>query len=785
MDRRFLRDLQKGTELMQPTFAKSISLPALLAITVSAIALAAPARAQDGVAADGDGGDIVVTARKARERLQDVPISVNALSGDQLRDRGAVDVKDVLRSVPGLSFSGTERGLGNYNIRGISTVASAPTVGIYLDDISLVTIATSFSGAFDPVFFDMERLEVLKGPQGTLYGGSSMGGAIKYVSARPKLNVTEGSVAAGIGTTAHGSASYNAEAVLNLPLVADKLSVRGGVFYRHDGGYVDNVADGTVTNSRYSSTAPGYTPQAQPSLSTRNQANYNDADTYVGRLSLLWQPDESWSIRPAAFYQHYKLANPGQFFLGMPELTASYRIKQPTTDKAGIYSLAIDKELGAVQATSLTAYFDRKLDFVRDYSYFIGGLVPPLYPLTSRNLSASRTKTFSQELRLASNDPGARLSWIAGLYYSHQDDRLYQIAATPGATPVIGTEVGYVGDTTTITKQYAAFGEATYKLLDNLDITAGVRLFQIKQIVDILGDGPFNGGLTQIVGRKSNEKGVNPKVGISYKVTRDNLIYASAAKGFRPGGPNRFQINPALCATDLARLGLTAAPNTFDSDNLWSYELGTKNQFGSSVLVNAALFYTDWKKIQQQINLSSCGFAFTGNAGSADVKGAELETRFNLTRAFQVGGTATYSDAKISTAALGTSAQDGDQVLAVPKWMLSGFASYSVEVADGWRGQIRGEYQYQSRSRRQFDRIQSVVFPGGVPGTAPNRAEFRQGYQVVNAFASVGDGETEVRLYLNNVFDVAPRLDTDLTGGSDRSTTIRPRTVGLEVRRRF
>ncbi|MFC0306784.1 TonB-dependent receptor [Sphingomonas sp. C8-2] len=771
---------------MQPTLAKSISLPVLLAIGASAVALAAPARAQDAVAAGdaSEGGDIVVTARKARERLQDVPISVNALSGDQLRDRGAVDVKDVLRSVPGLSFSGTERGLGNYNIRGISTVASAPTVGIYLDDISLVTIATTFSGAFDPVFFDMERLEVLKGPQGTLYGGSSMGGAIKYVSARPKLDEVGGSAAAGVATTAHGSMSYNAEAVVNLPIVQDVLAVRGGIYFRHDGGYIDNVAGGSFTNSRYSSTEPGFTPQRQNALSTRSASNQNDANTYVGRLSLLWQPDESWSIRPAAFYQHYKLDNPGQFFLGEKKLTSSYRIAQPTTDKAGIYSLDINKELGGVQATSLTAYFDRKLDYVRDYSFFIGGLVPPLLGLTSDNLSASRTKTFSQEFRLASTNSDAPLTWIAGLYYSHQDDNLYQIATTPGATPVIGTEVGYVGDTTTITKQYAAFGEATYKLLDNLDVTAGVRLFQIKQVVDIMGDGPFNGGLTQVIGRRSNEKGINPKFGISYKVTRDNLIYASAAKGFRPGGPNRFQINPVLCAADLNQLGLSKAPDTFDSDNLWSYELGTKNQFGN-IMFNGALFYTDWKKIQQQINLTSCGFAFTGNAGAAHVKGAEAEARINLTRAFQVGGTATYSDAKIVEAVPGTTAEDGDQVLAVPKWMLSGYASYGAELIEGWRGQIRGEYQYQSRSRRQFNRTLAILYPSGAAGTTPNRAEFRGAYQVVNAFASISDGETEFRLYINNLFDNRPFLDTDLTAGVDRSTTIRPRTIGLEVRRRF
>ncbi|SLK10161.1 TonB-dependent receptor [Novosphingobium mathurense] len=749
-------------------------------------AFAPAALAQDQGWAGGD--DIVVTARKTSERLQDVPISVNAVSADQLRDRGAVDVKDVLRVVPGFSFSGVERGLGNYNIRGVSTVASSPTVGIYLDDISLVTIATTFSGAFDPVFFDVERLEVLKGPQGTLYGGSSMGGAIKYVSAKPDLTRIGGSTAAGLAFTAHGDPSYTAEGVINLPIVEDHLAIRGGLFYRHDGGYIDNVAGLDVQNSNYSSAAsPDYVPLAQPSLSTRDKDDQNSANTYVGRLSLLWQPDPSWSITPALFYQDYRLRNPSQFFVNTPDLTSSYRLAQPTKDQAGIYSINVEKELPGVRLTSLTAYFDRKLRYERDYSFFIGGLVPPLFALDSYNLSLSRTKTFSQELRIASDTgPGARFTWVAGLFYSHQKDNLYQIVTTPGATPVIGTETGYLGDTTTVTDQYAAFGEANYEVIDGLTLTAGVRLFQIKQELDLLGDGPFNGGLTVVEDRRSNEKGVNPKLGVSYEVDRDHLVYASAAKGFRPGGPNRFKINEELCSADLSRLGLSSAPDAFESDNLWSYELGTKNQFaGNKVMLNGALFYTDWKKIQQQINLTNCGFAFTGNAGSAEIKGAEIEARFNLSDAFHVGGTATYTDAKIVSAAPGTAAQDGDTVQAVPKWMLSAYAAETLPVADRWELQLRAEYQYQGRARRQFGQVQAVTFSDGVAGTVPNLAEFRESYQVVNAFASLGDGDTTVRLYVNNLFDVSPFIDTDLGAGSDRSTTIRPRTVGVEVRRQF
>jgi iron complex outermembrane receptor protein len=765
----------------------------LLLLCASTIALAAPALAQAAastatpVAGDA-GGDIVVTARKTNERLQDVPISVNAVTGAQLRERGAVDVKDVLRSIPGFSFSGVERGLSSYNIRGVSTVASSPTVGIYLDDISLVTVATSFSGAYDPVFFDMERLEVLKGPQGTLYGGSSMGGAIKYVSARPDLARVGGSAAVGLAATAHGDASYNAEGVINLPIVTDKLALRVGGYYHHDGGYIDNVPGLTVTNPNKSSTAsPVYTPLTFNSLSTRAKDDQNSANTYVGRVSLLWRPDPSWTILPAVYYQDYKLANPGQFFLGEPKLTSSYRIAQPTHDRAGIYSLDIEKEIGPVRVTSLTAYFDRKLDFTRDYSFFIGGLVAPLVANTSTNLSASRTRTFSEELRLASNTgPASRLHWVVGLYYSHQNDNLYQIVTTPGATPVLGTEVGYLGDTTTKTDQYAAFGEGSYELFRGLSITAGVRLFQIKQTLDLLGNGPLNGGLTQVVGQRSNEKGVNPKFGVSYKLAPSSLVYASAAKGFRPGGPNRFKINPTLCAADLARLGLTSAPDTFKSDNLWSYELGTKNQFaGNRIMLNGALFYTDWKKIQQSISLTNCGFGFTGNAGTAHIKGAEIEGRINLTRIFQVGGTGTYTDAKIVDAAAGTAALDGNEVQSVPKWMASAYASASLPLNARWALQLRAEYQYQSSARRQFGSIQAITFADAVRGTSPNGAEFREGYSVVNAFASINNGPTEIRLYMNNLLDVRPYIDTDLGIGSARSTTIRPRTIGLEVRRRF
>lgn len=728
--------------------------------------------------------EVIVTARKMDERLQDVPGSLTAFLGDTLRDRGAVDIKDVLRSVPGLANSGTERGLSRYSIRGLSTYASSPTVGIYLDDISLVTISTTFSGAYDPVFFDMQRLEVLKGPQGTLYGGSAMGGAIKYVSATPDLQEFSVDTAAGLAFTAHGEPSYNGEAVMNAPIVEGTLGLRAGVYYRREGGYVDNGPGDVQVSTISSLPSPDYSPLLRDSLTTRQTEDGNSAETWAGRLSMEWQPDDSWSIRPQIYFQDFEQGDTGQFFLNQPEFSTSYRIAQPTSETAGIYSLNIEKDLGGMQATSLTAYFDREYRYVRDYSYFIGSLIDFLYPLDSHNLSDSDTSTFSQEFRLASDADGP-LTWLAGAYYSDQDDRLWQAVDTFGAGAVFGTDRLYFGDTFTNTKQYALFGEATYTFLENFDVTAGLRAFKIKQRTDAINDGLFNGGLTQVDDRRSEENGINPKLGLSYKFTPDNLVYTTAAKGFRPGGPNRYPINPAVCGDDLAELGLTEAPDTFDSDELWTYELGTKNIFGGDkVVLNAAAYQTDWDEIQQLIGLS-CGFAFTTNLGSARVKGFELESSAKLSRGFEVGGTASYTDTMITEAAPGTSAMRGDELPNVPKWMATAYASYDVDLADGWQFNVRGEYQYQGKASYSTDPTIAITYADGVPGTIPNPIQFRESYDVFNLFLWLGRDDTEIRLYANNLLDASPWLDVDLFSGSDRATTIRPRTIGIELRQRF
>lgn len=734
--------------------------------------------------------EVVVTARKTGERLQDVPISVTAITGEKLESLGAVDVKDILGAVPGLAFSNVERGQSKYAVRGLATSNGlAPTVGVYMDDISLLTNPSVFTGAFDAVFFDIERLEVLKGPQGTLYGGSAMGGAIKYVSARPNVDAQSFNVAANTATTAHGDPSYGGEAVVNLPIIPGILALRGGVYANHEGGFIDNIAGLNIENTARSSTSlPTYTPLLESSRSTQSKKDYNFSDTYVYRLSLLWQPDPSLSIRPAVLYQDSTIENPSYFFTNQPGLVSSFRfVSQPTTDRAGIYSLDINKALGGVEFTSLSAYFDRNYAWNRDYSFYIGNLVRGLYNTDSFAHEPVHSRILSQEFRVASaQGSDSALRWLAGLYYSTLEEDFNAVINTYGAG--FANDIGYAQKDKTEFDQYAAFGEVTYQITNAFDITAGVRAFEFKRETSNTQVGPLSGNNTS--GTKIKEDGVNPKVGMSYKLNDDHLLYASAAKGFRPGGVSGSTL-PG-CAGDLARLGRAAGLSEFDADSVWSYELGSKNEFdGGRATVNGAIFYSNWKDIQQSVRLPSCGAAVTDNAGDARVRGAELEVQIHFTPDLQMGGSVAYTDAEIVKQGAFPFAAIGDRVLETPEWTTSFYGSYFVPVSASWNLELRGDYQYRGSQRRQYDTGQSVRFAlspgvyGPINGSVPYAAVYQDSYDVVNAFASLGNGRTSVRLFVNNALDAQPLIDTNLSVGVSRSTTIRPKTVGVELRQKF
>jgi len=759
---------------------------ALLATTAACLMLPVAAKAADDTDAKAtDAGEIVVTARKVSERLQDVPISVTALSNEALWSRGAADVKDVLLTVPGLTYVGAQRGFSNYTIRGISTGAAAPTVGIYLDDISLVTLGSGFAGSIDPVFFDMQRLEVLKGPQGTLYGGSAMGGAIKYVSAKPSLTEFTGTVAGTVAGTEGGAASGQGEAVISVPVIKDTLGIRVGGYYAYDGGYIDNVAGLQFDNPRVSTSPfPTYTPLVQTSPSTFNAKNLNHTETYVGRASALLEFD-GFSFQPQVYYQDIRAGTLNAYWRDRPGFQSSYLFAQPTSDRAGVYSLTAKKDFGGAELTSITAFFNRDVRYYADYSFIVGTFIPPAFGQSSDNTTTTRVRTFSQEVRLASSPSSdSKLKWLLGLYYNNQRNRMTQISFSDFIGAVLGDDLAYFGDAQTGLKQYAAFGELNYSLTDKIELTFGARAFRVEQTYNAVGDGPFNGGPTAI-DRTAKENGFNPKFSVSYRATRDNLIYASATKGFRPGGPNVFAIDPTLCAVSLAQLGRTSAPTTFGSDNLWTFEIGTKNEFADrKVMFNAAAYYTRWKDIQQVFALNSCGFNFTDNAGLAEVKGVELEGRVSPLDGLTIGGNMTYNDAKITNAPLGVASRTGDRVLGTPEWAASAYADYTTPVSGRWNLTFHVDYAYQGSIRNAFERVYPVTFADG-PNTIPNPAEFRASYNVVNASVLLSNGAIQLRAFGNNLSNARPLIDQDSTYGIQRASTIRPRTYGLAARYSF
>lgn len=734
--------------------------------------------------------EVVVTAQKRTERIQDIPISVTAISGDDMDRVGARDFKDVLLSVPGVSYSGGEPGQSRYSIRGVSTAASSPTVGVYLNDISLITISTNFTGAADPLLVDLERVEVLKGPQGTLYGGSAMGGAIKYVTREPKSDRFAITAEAGVASVSHGGISYNVESFVNVPLITDRLAIRVGGAYQLDAGYVDNVAGGLVQVYSRSATQPpaAFEPVTYPNVGTYARENWNERSTTLARASVKWTPTDSLTVSPVATIQRSDKANPNDFFTNLPKFENSVRFAEPTRDNLEVYSLNAAQQSAWANFVSLTGYFSRSVEWDRDYSLFIAGLVPPLLPTNSYNRSDTKSRSFTQEFRVESPDAQAALKWTLGVFYSHQRDDLYQIVNTVGAGGffMTGTDVTYLGDQLTYTSQKAVFGNLSYRLTEQLELSVGLRWFDIKQRVDGSFDGVFNGGHSQVDAKRSTDVGFTPKYALSYTPFVDHLIYGSASKGFRQGGPNRFNTDSPLCAPDFERLGISRAPDSYKPDSLWTYELGTKNEFGARrSILNAAVFYTDWKKIQQQVNLNSCGFQFVGNVGAATIKGVELSAQSMVGAGVSLGGNVSYTATRITESAPGVSAQVGQQVLDTPKWTGSVFGDYHLLNVGAWSGDFRAEFLFHGANLRAFDSFQSVTYPDASHGLVPDATQIQSSYHVVNTNFNFENGAMQYRLYVDNVTNAAPLIDFRRASGVSSATTIRPRTVGVSVRASF
>jgi len=694
---------------------------ALIATAASAQDAATPAAAAPATADKAQVLEtVVVTSQKRLEDARKVPLSVSAIGGEALKNNQITDITDLTRNIPNVSFSSQGGpGLSTIEIRGISSQAGSATVGVYLDDVSLTTRNLYSQGTAEPRFFDLERVEVLRGPQGTLYGAGSMGGTLRFISKQPDLRNFTGDVTVETSETDHGGTNYLAQGVLNVPLQPGVAALRIGVQAGHDSGYIDQVDPQTlkVTNK-----------------------GINGSDWSVLKLSAKFKINEAWSVTPALFYQDEKtkdidaayLAVGGyqQYNAGVP--LALYQtskiVREPGDDKLTVPSITVNGDIGFADFTgvlnSYVRHFVRTQDGTDVNSSYIGSLIvnPTIANIVAYLPSAvyldNKINQKSLELRLASKDwtPGQLpLTWVTGFYaaqtktdvtdnepvfginqaFTSNGANIYDPAQWSASAGIFDSafpnDNSYFSARHYDTKQSSVFGELTWHFSPTLRAIAGLRYLRSTEGFEREGNFFFAGGpASNSLESKANK--ATPRFALSWDVDPDNTVYANVAEGFRLGGANRaIPLSIAGNVADLANLGLTAAPASFAPDSLWSYELGSKSRLlGGRMTLEVAAYHINWSNIQQDIYLPTAGFDFETNVGKATSDGLEVDLKARVASDFTLTVGGGYNRAVFSEDVpwLGTASgggynvRKGDPVQGVPKYSLHLGGEYHFAVAD-------------------------------------------------------------------------------------------------------
>ena len=786
---------------------------------VSLLALAGAAMAQTPAAPLGantaDTNEIIVTATKRNSSLQDVPFSINAQTQVDIQRSGATTLEDISRNVAGLTIQNLGPGQSQVSIRGVSAgqiVRDQPgvkeQVGIYLDE-SVISLSL-FTPDLD--LFDLNRIETLRGPQGTLFGSGSVGGTIRYITNQPKLDKVEGLVEGDINFIDGGSMGDSVKGAVNVPL-GSKLAARAVGYYTRYGGYIDALRPGGVIDR-----------------------NVNSGERYGGRLALRFEPTETISITPRVIYQHIEtsgfnreetfnlFANP--FTTTRPAVTFAKRqqfllLREKFRDNTFIADATIAVDLGAVAATSVSTYTDRNILVSRDASALTGSVSVDLgFPtvavtLPSNLLDTTKVKSFTQEVRLASTGTGP-FQWVIGGFYANTDRKYDQRLPTPGYDAFTDARLG-AGTSAAVAngfpanspfnsvlpynlEQISGFGEASYRLFERLTLTAGVRYYDYKERRTITSGGLFaNGDAGKIDRTKSS--GFNPRFLASFKIDEDVTLNAQAAKGFRLGGVND-PLNANLCTpSDRAIFG---GFQNYGDETLWNYEGGIKAK-KLGITFNAAVFYTDIKNLQTTLDAGSCSSRIVFNVPKAHTVGAEFEISARPLEGLQIGVSGSVLEAKFdSTVRDGTGAviggiRDGNRLPTVPNFQISGNAVYTFPLA--FRGKSNGvltasvqhvgsRYTQPSDQEPPASFFTSRLPFGGATGSEVRNITLKlPAYQLVNLSAGVEfDDGLSLTAYVTNVFDTNALLSLDRErGGRARIgyATNQPRTYGVTVRKSF
>jgi iron complex outermembrane recepter protein len=749
---------------------------------------------------------VVVTARRVEENVNRVPESIVVFDASAIDALGIRSAEDLLAVAPGVDLK-TPFGIQtNISIRGISNTqgdvtTGAATTGLYLDDTP-VQIRSSGDGPGNPLpdVFDLDRVEVLRGPQGTLFGSGSEGGAVRFITAQPSLDTVSGYQRAELGFTLDGGPSYELGAAQGGPIVDGVLGFRVSAHYREDGGFIDR------------------TPYPEGAGPQPAEENSNYSDTKSARVALLWSPSENLKITPTIYYFETDINDISSYWAALSDLSETRYVSgngesSPDTNESYLVSAKLDWTRGPVQLISMTSYYDRNETNLSDQRVLVTNsfetdVTPPVNPFPvfltpgyyDNGLTINRQNDWTQEVRLQSVNPEARFTWVGGIFV--QDNR--QLNYSDNRTPYLNLEAGlpdasealfglplldgqYLVKETIITydKQAAAFGEVNFDVTAHLRATVGLRAARTELEFLDTRDGPLVGG-PGVDSGNHYETPKTPRYVLTYQFNPDNMVYGSVSDGFRIGGVNQ-DVSGGLCAAELTALGFgTAAPRTYDSDRVRNYELGMKVQPSQRFRIAASVYYIDWFNIIQPVDLVTCGRTFTTNLGKAVSKGADLQMTFAPTTRVLLDLMINYNDAAfVETIQNPTASADevkAGWTLGQTPWTFVGTGNYKFTGPFGWSSYFEGDVNFHSKNN------------GLTTTTDPASINYDSAYRPDGSILDVRlrlgvlVRTWDVSLYINNATNDHPVVGyrNDSPGGEiPYAQPVRPLTAGITAESRF
>jgi iron complex outermembrane recepter protein len=713
--------------------------------------------------------EVIVTAEKREESLNVVPISANVLTSAEMNAAGIKGISEIAAVTPGVEYDyNTQFGPGilkTLGIRGIKSDVGTSTTGVYIDDVPIQWRQSGFANAY-PVAFDLTRVEVLRGPQGTLFGAGAEGGSVRFITTEPSMTEFTGQYRAEVSQTEYGGPSYETGAAAGGPIVDGRVGLRISAWYRDDGGYVNRV---------------------NPFTGATVDSEANRSSSRALRAAVAFSPTESLRITPSFSYQsvgrhdspifYPYLSNPSAGVFNNGKL-----LRQPSTDGFTLASLKFEQQFGFARLTAVTSYFDRHAQAMFDATneagiFFFGGYGNPLgpgfpasYADAVPDLLSLHQVQQSQEVRLVSADPDAPIQWVAGQFYSLArqvfTEDIYEIGAP--ANP------GYYNSAHTTDTIVAVYAHVNARLSRHWTLSAGVRVDRTRSEATNYAGGFAYPTLPPSTRGIAYDTPLTPQFSVSYEPNETNFFYATIAKGFRIGGVNG-QI-PASCQT--------AAPSSYTSDSVWSHEIGAKDRLLDGRLqVAGSVFEIDWNRVQTNFTLD-CGFNYVANAGAAKSSGFDLVASVFPLHALNFEVSLGYDNVHFTKTIL----NPAGEVLADRDAVVGGVPA----VPSPWIGAANLRYEWPiTHEITGCARIDEVVHshnPGPFTELDPRAVGYDPRFvadpatSVLNLKLGLIWSKLDLRLFVNNALDAHPLLQSSADAPGSLPTyahTLTPRTWGL------